>query len=578
MTNTLLITPTAAVAAPPAVAALPSAEGLAQAVREVFLAGLGYDPALRSPGEPGIEDVAVFALESAQGMPRTWVAHTVGLRDFGADQPHLLALYQLAGVGSVAEVARLDLNHSPPDESDTIAPDYIGPTSVRQLFVEPAGLWIAIEAGVGAHSGAFELYRYADGALTLALEASNSTPGVAAVADLNGDGLTELLINEGEAYVFCYACGVRIPQIALWRWDGAQLAQVQLQTLPADAPADLAALNDRLIALAQAGLWGDVRHTLDEIVALEESGATLPETMRWNVALARLNEEAKRAPLSAPEPPYRLLDLVFYGDYTGALELFRPHPAAAIFGPASPLILGTVAEGWEESLAGWAGRSADAVLAAAPDLAPAHFVRGWATWLSGDRSGALAALEQAAAISPDEPVYADAVRVLRAQAAAGGAFVAPAALDVYAGPGMDWPTVTTVAADTRFTATGRLEDGAWLQVLYPVASTGLSEAGWVTSVAAETLLLPKEAIDLLPVVTAPALVAPVVERGQIFYSRANGDGLSSIWSVNVVAGAEPLLVISEARQPALQPQGQTLAFASTRPDMLGLGGLDLRTG
>ena len=89
----------------------------------------------------------------------------MGLRNFSTNQPHLLALYQAAGAGSVAEVARVDLNASPADAPDTIVPDYIGPGGVCQINVEPDGLWLAIEAGVGAHSGIFDLYRYADGAL-----------------------------------------------------------------------------------------------------------------------------------------------------------------------------------------------------------------------------------------------------------------------------------------------------------------------------------------------------------------------------------------------------------------------------
>ncbi len=583
--------PATPVATPAEGAATATLDEGTQEVRAMFLASLGYDPAQRTPNEPGIEGVVVFELQPPPGGPRVWAAHTVGLRNFSTNQPHQLALYQQGSDGAIVEVARTLLNHeldaTPAAGVATFEPDYIGEGGVRQLAVEPAGLWLGVEAGVGAHSGAFALYRFQDGALEQQMSAFNSSPGIAATADVDGDGTLEILIDAGEAYVFCYACGVRIPQVALWRWDGEAMALVEPARLPADAPAEYVALNDTLLAQAQAGLWGDVRTTLEALDAAiaqrTNAGVPLPEALKWNVALARLNEEAKRARLSAPEPPYLLLDHIFYGDYAGAVDLFRPYPPATIFAPGSPLIAGTVAEGWEESLAGWAALSSGAALSANPDLAPAHFVAAWAAWLAGDRTGALAAMERAAALAPDDSLYAAAVETLRGQAAAGGSFVAPAALALYAGPGEEWPALGTVQAGAAATATGRLQDGSWVQLLYrDSAGEGAGEGaplqGWVRAVDESGAPLPVPALDALPVTPAPPLVAPVVQRGRIFYSQVNGEGVSAIWSVDVVAGAQPLLVVEEARQPALQPQGELLAFASTRPDMLGLGGVDLRTG
>jgi hypothetical protein len=543
----------------------------------MFIAGLGYDPARRQPGELGIEDVTVFEAVPPAGQPRTWVAHTVGLRDIMGNQLHLIAFYQMAGADAVAEVARASLTQPPAAEGGTpgLVPDYLGPNSVRQLAIEPRGLWVGIEAGVGAHGGVFELFRFADNSLRLELAASNSSPGVASSADIDGDGALELLVDAGEAYVFCYACGVRIPAVALWRWDGAQLREVTLERLPAGAPAELSERNELMLAYARAGLWADVRRALGDLDALLEAGdLAAPEALRWNMALLRINEEAKRARLELPEPAYALLDRIFYGDYAGAVALFRPYAPEVMFAPASPLVAGTVAEGWEESLAGWAERSASAALAVMPELAPAHFVQGWAAWLVGNRAGALAAMEQAAALDPAEPLYAAALPLLRAQAAAGGAFAAPPELDVRTGPGDGWPALAVPATGAPLTATGRLETGEWLQLLLPQAGE-TQTVGWVATAA--TGLAP-DAVAALPVVPAPALVAPVVERGRIFYSQVNDDGIATIWSVDVVAGAHPLPVVNDGRQPALQPQGQLLAFTSTRPDMLGIGGLDLRTG
>jgi Tol biopolymer transport system component len=50
--------------------------------------------------------------------------------------------------------------------------------------------------------------------------------------------------------------------------------------------------------------------------------------------------------------------------------------------------------------------------------------------------------------------------------------------------------------------------------------------------------------------------------------------LEDLYVVAPVPGSTPTLVIQNAMQPALQPGGEILAFRSTQPDQLGLGGYD----
>src|SRR5690606_26187150 len=113
-----------------------------------------------------------------------------------------------------------DLREDMASTEPTHMPDYLSPGSVRQAAIVPDELWIALDGGAGAHSGVYHLLRFTGDALTDELAAFNSSPGVGSERDLNGDGVGEAIVNQTEYYVFCYACGVRIPAFGLWRWTG----------------------------------------------------------------------------------------------------------------------------------------------------------------------------------------------------------------------------------------------------------------------------------------------------------------------------------------------------------------------
>jgi hypothetical protein len=110
---------------------------------------------------------------------------------------------------------------------------------------------------------------------------------------------------------------------------------------------------------------------------------------------------------------YPLLDNIFYGDYAAVLELMRPYPVAELFGPHSPLIVGTIAEQWQTELADWIQQSVERALEVEPDLATAFFLRAWATYLTQpDSRQVLDDLEQAATLAPDEPIFDQSLRYL----------------------------------------------------------------------------------------------------------------------------------------------------------------------
>lgn len=359
----------------------------------------------------GLEGVRATPLTPTDAVDTPlWLVYTYGLRNFNPIQNHHILLYTQQA-GEWQEVARVELADNGDPENPALAPDYVGDGSVNQVAIEPNNVWVQLEGGVGAHSGVYSLFNFDGTALNLQVSGFSSSPGVAELRDLDGDGTQEVLIDASEYYVFCYACGVRRVDYQVWRWDGSQMSPVTLAPLPADAPAALQTANDQAVALADAGLWKDALATLDEALALGESDPS--DTFHWNEIAIRLNATAKQAEISEDPMAYPLLSHVFYGDFAAAVDLMRAVGAEAIFVPESPLVIGTVAEGWEPTLADWLLGATEPALALQPDLAPAHFLHGWALYLqTGDPAAALPDVQQAAELAPDDLLYGQSVELL----------------------------------------------------------------------------------------------------------------------------------------------------------------------
>jgi hypothetical protein len=403
----LLFLVTACPALPPLPPVAPEPADLAD-LEAAVIANLGITITTPATGTIGIEGVHAFALDNALDSTPYWVAHTIGLRNFDPLQNHVVALYTRQD-DSWQEVTRLELVDSGDPINPGLAPDYLAENTVTQVQVEPTHLWIQIQGGAGAHSGVYGLLSFDGTELTTQVTGFSSSPGDSHLADVNGDGVNEALVDATEYYVFCYACGVRRVEYALYYWDGAQMTQAVLSPLSADAPAEVQAYNDNLIALAEAGLWKDVLATLPEAGIFSYT----EPAFQWNLALLRVTGEARQAEATGESPAYPLLDHVFFGDFAAAVDLLRDVGAEAIFSPDSPLIVGTVAENWEPELADWILGAVDPALALKPDLAAAHFLRGWANYLkSGDPATALADVQQAADLAPDDALYAESVALL----------------------------------------------------------------------------------------------------------------------------------------------------------------------
>lgn len=390
-------------------AAQPTAEAPTLAGLETTLASsLGITISTSTTYTIGIEGVRAFAVDNPIDATPLWVAYTYGLRSFSPLQNHVIALYTRAA-DQWQEITRVELADNGDPQNPALAPDYVADGDVGQVLIEPTHIWIQLEGGVGAHSGVYGLFSSDGASFTPQISAFNSSPGLAEVKDLNNDGIQEVVLDASDYYVFCYACGVRLTQYTIWRWDDPQMVEVTLSPLADAAPPQVRDFNQQIIALAQANLWQDVLDLLPEAATFSYSDPVFT----WNLQQIELNGVARRDEATGDNSAFPLLTNVFYGDFAHAVDLMRDIGADGIFIPNSPLLAGTVAEGWEPTLADWITSTVDPALELKPDLAPAYFLRGWATYLkTQDEAAALADIQQAAELAPDDVLYAKSVDFL----------------------------------------------------------------------------------------------------------------------------------------------------------------------
>jgi hypothetical protein len=354
------------------------------------------------------DGLAVLPLHVTDGERPLWAVYSQGFRNYDLDPVpgHFVAIYTW-DYNSWQELTRQDLHEQ---QENNFGPDYLNEHSVNQVDIDPAYVWLAIDGGIGAHGGTFQLLRFDGTILHLEVAGSNANPGVGYLEDLNGDDTSEVILRLHDFYVFCYACGVRYLNFGVHSWDSAaagQMVERTLQPLPQtvqDHPAYQP--NNRAVELANADLWPAALVQMEEAerLAVETAVPTDAAILEWNAALIRLYNEAYQAELN--HAPYPLLTHIFYGDYAAALAIMRGHSSEQLFSPKPPVTQGTVAEGNEQWLASYILQQTNAAIVAQPELAAAYYFRAWATYLNNPADPQIAQdLQQAAALAPDEPLF-----------------------------------------------------------------------------------------------------------------------------------------------------------------------------
>lgn len=140
--------------------------------------------------------------------------------------------------------------------------------------------------------------------------------------------------------------------------------------------------------------------------------------------------------------------------------------------------------------------------------------------------------------------------------------VARITLNLRSGPGTLYPVVGSLAVDESVAILGVSQDHTWWQV----AVSAQSEAtAWVIG---DPSFVEAQNAGNVAVVTPPPPPSPV---GRIFYPGRDPDGRPAIIVQSLAAGSTPQLVVSNASQPSLSPDGTRLAVRSVRSDVLGIG-------
>ena len=390
---TLALPPTTTPTTPPDMAAL-TAE-LSQLVAPQ-LPPTSTPDASGSAFSTGFTGINILPLNAPNFATPLWVAYTYGIRSFDPLRNHFVEIYTHAATGW-QQLAQIELEN----------PDYVDQTGLTQVSIDSSHIWLEVESGAGAHGGCFDLLMFDGQALGDEVSSCAGSPGAGSVADVNGDGQPDVVLDQTDAYVFCYACGVRQPDFRVMRWDGQQFIEVTLTKLPDSAPDALRQPTNRAVDLAMAGLWMEAKDNIDLAIS-----ANVPDdTASWDSALIQLHVSALQDQVG--NGAYPLLDQLFYGDYTAALNVMRAYTPEELFSPDTPLVKGTVAEGWEQELSDRVVGLTTAALQVEPNLAPAYFLRGWAKRLIAPNNGdAIADIQKAAQLDPAETLYSESLTYL----------------------------------------------------------------------------------------------------------------------------------------------------------------------
>ena len=346
---------------------------------------------------PQHEEFAVFLIGGVPDIPALRMVYSIGETPTSG---HVAAILE---VQDNRVIARASLTFSPGD--GLVSPRIVQPFNPKNASWGEDN-WFMRHGAVGAHGHGADLLRWnpndaGPNALSIELSWSSALPGAAMqLIDYDADGVPEVRLDDTDAYVFCYACGVREVGFQVARWNGANLVIAPLARLAPGAPGPASSAVDFAIELAEANLWPDAIDAIDLAAHLAPDDPTIV----WNAILIRAQAVERAA---AAGEIYPLLTHLYAGQFGQAVASLRSSLPFDLLDLYGPITAGTPADGWETVVADTVIRSSDDALALRPDLAPALFLRGLARfWLAPDQAdAAITDINAAAAIDPSEPLY-----------------------------------------------------------------------------------------------------------------------------------------------------------------------------
>lgn len=339
----------------------------------------------------GFEELVIRPLANGD-----WLVHSAGLRPFDPPQNHFVAAYRPSGAGWQS-LGRVDLE----------LPDILFDESVTEVAGGENGRsWLEVVGGVGPHGGCLNVLRLDNAGLTGDLAHCHSSPMPSGMLqDLNGDGALDVILNNTNDYVFCYACSVRLPQFEVKTWNGRAWQTVSLSDVAADGTA-VATANNEAVRLARAGLWQEAAATISTV------NSDSP-TIIWNQTLIDLYEQAHLEAVGYGVFPF--LQNLFYGDYAAAMAILKVYTPAEVFQVnQNALLEETPAEGYTDALSEWVVQTAARAIEAEPELAAAYFLRGWGTYLTNPTDpSVIPDLQRAIELAPRDLYYQESLQFVR---------------------------------------------------------------------------------------------------------------------------------------------------------------------
>ena len=364
------------------------------------------DIVLASEPQGAFDTVTVVPLDNTITVIPLWAVHSSGMVNWDTNpiSDHFLAIFTWED-STWIELDRITMV----DESI----NYMFNNGVEQVVITDDFIWLTVEGGIGAHGAAYELLTFDGEHLEIRFSSSHCRPGFAWLENLPVDSLPDLLLDYSDPYVFFYASGVIKPDIRILRWNSRdiQMVAMNLRKLPPVTEYSLREPVNRAFELAEAGLWLQASRAIGEVLPLSDTVSNRERWItEWNEALISQNLETGE---SSAEYGYPLLGHVFYGDYQASIDIMKQYAPGEIFCTESPLIQGTVAQGWETELSGYLISCTESALEVEPEFAAAFYLHGWALYLSGQsNSRIIEDVKRAVRFDPSESIYALSVEYL----------------------------------------------------------------------------------------------------------------------------------------------------------------------
>ncbi|MFZ9858149.1 MAG: hypothetical protein ACO3F2_07465 [Roseiflexaceae bacterium] len=332
-------------------------------------------PATATPDAEGLSsslqgDTAVLGL-----LDRYVAGITLGMMA-NMNDPHPLTIYEKSGSAFVPVV------------SYEFAEEYISTLELIEVSDTNKAFFV-VSGGMGAHSSFAKVFSFDGKRLTVELEASSAAGGGALmIVDVNQDGQVDLVADNTDYYVFCYACGVRIQGETIYAWNGTTFVEQTLQdsTDP---------------ALQLAIDYAQVQRYVDAAIQLQKVATPTTSQDQWNQIIIERMIDLRQP---TRDDPYPFLSAIFYGDYDVAVSMLRTYDADELINPDGLLFTNTAADGFVDAVVWNVVGFTSIALEEDSTLTSAQFLRGWANTLLEPRNPA--GIADLQAVADKDPFYA----------------------------------------------------------------------------------------------------------------------------------------------------------------------------